>query len=220
MELHKFNNALLQQIYESMVEINVDETPGLVDQAIEAKVDVLEIVDALTKGIDVVGEKFENLECFLPELMISAKAMEKCMATVRPLLEKLNLAGGSPGTIVVATLQGDIHDIGRNIAIVMLKASGFTVYDLGHDVKPDVIIQKARELNADVIGLSSLLTTSLPFSRDMMNLLKEQNLRDKFLVVMGGGAVTPDYVERIGADGFCGDAPNGVKMIRHLLSGE
>jgi Predicted cobalamin binding protein len=129
------------------------------------KLDVLDILDALTKGINTVGDKFEALECFLPELIIVADAMERSMEIIRPQLDQLHLAAGSSGTIVVATLQGDIHDIGRNIAVVMLKASGFQVIDLGHDIKPDVIINKAEELNADVIGLSSLLTTSLPFPK-------------------------------------------------------
>lgn len=218
MDLSTFNKPLLQEIYDSMVEIDVDSTPSLVEKAVAENIDVLEILDALTKGINTVGDKFEALECFLPELIIVADAMEQSMEIIRPLLDKLNLANGSSGTIVIATLQGDIHDIGRNIATVMLKASGFQVIDLGHDIKPDVIIQKAEELNADVIGLSSLLTTSLPFSKDLVNLLKEQKIREKYKVVMGGGAVTPDYVEKIGADGFAGDAANGVRLIRRILS--
>lgn len=218
MDLCKFDNELLQEIYTSMVEIDVDSVPELVEKAIEKKVDVLEILDALTKGINTVGDKFEALECFLPELIIVADAMEKSMVILRPLLDKLSLATGSSGTVVIATLQGDIHDIGRNIFTVMLKASGFQVYDLGHDVKPDVIISKAEELNADVIGLSSLLTTSLPFSKDLINLLKAQDLRDRYKVVMGGGAFTPDYVEKIGADGFASDAASGVRLVRRVIS--
>jgi len=218
MDLFKFDNELLQEIYTSMVEIDVDSVPALVEKAIEKKVDVLEILDALTKGINTVGDKFEALECFLPELIIVADAMEQSMVILRPLLDKLSLATGSSGTVVIATLQGDIHDIGRNIFTVMLKASGFKVFDLGHDVKPDVIINKAEELNADVIGLSSLLTTSLPFSKDLINLLKAQDLRDRYKVVMGGGAVTPDYVEKIGADGFASDAASGVRLVRRVIS--
>lgn len=218
MTLPKFGNQLLQSIYTAMVDIDVDTVPKLVEQAIQEKVDTLEILDALTRGINTVGDKFEALECFLPELITAAGAMEEAMKLLRPLLDQLNIGSGSSGTIIMATLQGDIHDIGRNIAAVMLKASGFKVFDLGHDVKPDIIIQKAEELNADVIGLSSLLTTSLPFSKDLINLLKDQNLRSKYKVVMGGGAVTPEYVERIGADGFAKDAVSGVRLIRRILS--
>lgn len=218
MALPTFENPLLQAIYTSMVDIDIDTTPKLVEEAIEKKIDALEILDALTKGINTVGDKFEALECFLPELITAAGAMEEAMTLLRPLLDQLNIDRGGSGTIVMATLQGDIHDIGRNIAVVMLKASGFKVFDLGHDIKPDVIIRKAEELNADIIGLSSLLTTSLPFSKDLISLLKEQNLRNKYKVVMGGGAVTPEYVERIGADGYAKDAAQGVRLIRKILT--
>ena len=217
MENHKFDNEKLKGIYDAMVEIDVEKTPKLAKKAFQDEEDVLKIVDALTKGINRVGDQFEAMERFLPELIIAAGIMDEAMTFLRPELEKLDLVDGNSGTVVVANLQGDIHDIGRKIASVMLKASGFVLHDLGSDVKPDVIIDKAEELNADVIGLSSLLTTSLPFAKDTVNLLKEQGLRDKFKVVMGGGAVTPDYCESIQVDGYCKDAAQGVKVISEML---
>lgn len=219
MEYYKFENASLQEIYDAMVEIEGQKTPSLAEKAFRDGVDVLQIVDALTKGINTVGDKFEAMECFLPELVVAAGIMDECMKFLRPELEKKKLSVGISGTIVIANLQGDIHDIGRSIASVMLQASGFVVHDLGHDVKPDFIIDKAVEYKADVIGLSSLLTTSLPFSKDTINLLKERGLRDQFKVVMGGAAVTPGYVEAIQADGYCKDATQGIKVISSLLSG-
>ena len=219
MEYHKFDDTTLQGVYDGMVDIDAEKTPQLAEKAFTDGVDILKIVDALTKGINTVGDKFEAMECFLPELIIAAGIMEEAMSFLRPELEKLDLDIGNSGTMVIANLQGDIHDIGRNIATVMLQASGFIVHDLGNDVKPDVIIDKAVELKADVIGLSSLLTTSLPFAKDTVNLLKELGLRDRFLVVMGGGAVTPDYCEDIQADGYCKDAAHGVKVISMLIAG-
>jgi dimethylamine corrinoid protein len=216
----EFDIEILQQIYDAMVDIDIEAPPRLVKKALEENIDVLKIIDALTKGINTVGDKFEAMECFLPELITVAGAMDKSMEILRPQLDRLSLQVGTPGTIVVATPQGDIHDIGRNIACVMLRASGFTVHDLGHDVKAETIINKAVELDADVIGLSSLLTTSLPYSKDMIKMLNEQNLREKFIVVMGGGAVTPGYCEKIGADAYCGDAVSGVRVITELLSGK
>ena len=220
MEYHKFENDTLQNIYDGMVEIETEKTPPLAKKAYADGVDVLKIVDALTKGINTVGDKFEAMERFLPELIMAAEIMDDCMEFLRPELEKKDLSVGTSGIIVIANLQGDIHDIGRNIASVMLRASGFIVHDLGHDVKPNLIIDKAEELNADVIGLSSLLTTSLPFANDTVNLLQELGLRDQFKVVMGGGAVTPDYCENIQADGYCRDAAHGVKVISKLINGE
>jgi methylmalonyl-CoA mutase cobalamin-binding domain/chain len=220
MEYYKFDSVALQDIYDAMVEIEAEKTPQLAEKAFNDGVDVLKIIDALTKGINLVGDKFEAMECFLPELIIAAGIMDEAMKFLRPELEKKKLSVGISGTIVIANLQGDIHDIGRNIATVMLKASGFIVHDLGHDVKPDVIIDKAVEFNADVIGLSSLLTTSLPYSKDTIKLLQDRGLRDRFKVVMGGAAVTPDYCRDIQADGYAKDAAQGVRVISSLLSGK
>lgn len=216
----KFELEVLQQIYDAMVEIDDEKPPELTKKALSDGVDILMIIDALTAGINKVGDKFEAMECFLPELIMAAGIMDSSMAILQPELERLDIKTGTPGTIVIANLQGDIHDIGRQIATVMLRAAGIKVYDLGHDVKPDVAIDKAVEVKADVIGLSSLLTTSLPFSRDMINLLKELGLRDQFKVIMGGGAVTPEFSEEIGADGYARDAAHGVRVISDLLAGK
>jgi trimethylamine corrinoid protein len=203
-----------------MVEIDEEKPPELTRKALADGVDVLKIIDALTAGINKVGDKFEAMECFLPELIMAAGIMDESMEILNPEIEKLDVQVGTPGTIVIANLQGDIHDIGRQIATVMLRAAGITVHDLGHDVKPDVAIDKAVEVKADVIGLSSLLTTSLPFARDLINLLDEQNLRDQFNVVMGGGAVTQEFSDEIGANGYARDAAHGVRVISDLLAGK
>jgi methylmalonyl-CoA mutase cobalamin-binding domain/chain len=215
----EFDDAMLQKIYAAMVAIDTETTPKLVEEALASGQDVLKIMDALTKGINRVGDKFEAMECFLPELILAADAMESSMAILRPEMDRLDMQVGPTGTIAIATVQGDIHDIGRNIVVAMLRASGFTVHDLGHDVKADIIIDKAVELNSDVIGLSSLLTTSLPYARDVLHLLEARELRSRFKVVMGGGAVTPEYCEQVGADGYGRDAASGVKLMQQLLSG-
>ena len=216
----KFDIGVLQEIYDAMVEIDDEKPPELTKKALSEGVDILKIIDALTAGINKVGDKFEAMDCFLPELIMAADIMDESMAILQPELERLDIKTGTPGTIVIANLQGDIHDIGRQIATVMLRAAGIKVYDLGHDVKPDVAIDKAVEVKADVIGLSSLLTTSLPFSRDMINLLEEQGLRDQFQVIMGGGAVTPEFSEEIGANGYARDAAHGVRVISEILAGK
>jgi methylmalonyl-CoA mutase cobalamin-binding domain/chain len=216
---HEFDSPTLQQIYTAMLEIDTERTPDLVRDALTSGEDVLKILDALTKGINKVGDRFEAMECFLPELILAADAMERSMTMLRPEMDKLNVRVGPTGTIVIATVQGDIHDIGRNIVTAMLRASGFSVHDLGHDLKAGTIIDDALDLNADIIGLSSLLTTSLPYARDVLRLLQDRGHRNRFKVVMGGGAVTPEYCKQVGADGYAGDAASGVKLMQQLLAG-
>lgn len=120
---------------------------------------------------------------------------------------------------MISNIQGDIHDIGRDIVVTMLRVAGFKVEDMGHDVKPTLMIDKAVECDADIIAVSSLLTTSLPFARDVLRLLDARGLRDRFKVIMGGGAVTPEYCEEIGADGYGDNAAAAVKLVHELLTG-
>ncbi len=215
----KFESQILNEIYESMVQVDEDKTVELVQKALDSGTDVLKITNALTAGITTVGEKFEVLEYFLPELIIAGNAMERSMEVLQPEIEKLDLHVGETGTIVMANLQGDIHDIGRSIVSMMLRVSGFKVHDLGHDVRADAVIDAALNVNADVIGLSSLLTTSLPFARDVLELLKERGVRDRFKVIMGGGAVTPEYCDQVGVDGYAADAVGATKLMQRLTSG-
>ncbi|MGI6684131.1 MAG: cobalamin B12-binding domain-containing protein [Bacillota bacterium] len=209
--------TLLKEICASMVAINEEETEKLVNKALAEGTDVLKIVAALTEGINKVGDKFELMEYFLPELIMAAEIMQKIMATLKPEIEKMNVSTGSNVGIVVANIQGDIHDIGRQILCTILSVSGFKVYDLGHDVKADKIIDKALEVNANIIGLSTLLTTSLPFAVDLFKLLEERKLRDRFKVIMGGGAVTQEYAQQVGADGYGRDARAAVKVVEELM---
>ena len=213
-----FGNEVLDQIYESMALVEEDKTTELVAKALAAHIDVLKITDALTQGITTVGERFESMEYFLPELIMAGNAMEKSLEILQPEIERLNVNVGPTGTIAMANVQGDIHDIGRSIVSMMLRVSGFKVHDLGHDVKPDHVIDAALEVKADVIGLSSLLTTSLPFARDVLALLKERGLRERFRVIMGGGAVTPEYCAEVGMDGYAPDAVAAVKLMQRLMT--
>lgn len=210
------SSDLLTRITAAMVTLDTDAVPGLVQEALDAECPARSIVDALTTGINQVGDQFEAMEVFLPELIIAADAMDKAMELVRPrLTDDAAVDGG--GTIVLAQVQGDIHDIGRSILGAMLRASGFTVHDLGHDVRADLVIDKALELDADVIGLSALLSTSLPFGQQVPLLLKERDLEGRFQVAMGGGAVTPDYAGKAGADGYAEDAAAAVKLMHRLV---
>lgn len=210
---------LSESIFESMVAIDQEGTPALVSEAVDSGEDVIEIVDALTRGLKVVGEDFENLDRYLPELITAAQTMEASMAILRPKLEELDIEQGPSATIVMAQVEGDIHDIGRNIVNTMWRLAGFEVHDLGHDVKSSVIVDKAEEVGADIIGLSTLLTTSLPFCRDVVRMLDARDLRSRYKVIIGGGATTPGFVETIGADGCAPDAVSAVALVHDIIEG-
>ena len=215
---HDANDHTLERITEAMVTLETDAVPKLVKDALEAGYPAQSIVGALTVGINTVGDKFESMEYFLPELITAAGTMDESMDILRPAFALDDAAAESKGTIVLAQVQGDIHDIGRSILAAMLRAARFTIHDLGHDVAPDLVIDKALEYDADVIGLSALLTTSLPYAARLPRLLVDRGLEGRFQVALGGGAVTPDYVARIGADGYAEDAAAAVKLMQRLVA--
>lgn len=210
---------ILQDIFTAIERPDPDETVKAVEKAVNSGINLLEIVETLTDGITKLGDKFERMECFLPELILGADAMDASMKILKPRMDELNLETGPAGTVVISNIQGDIHDIGRDIVVTMLRVAGFKVEDMGHDVKPTLMIDKAVECDADIIAVSSLLTTSLPFARDVLRLLDARGLRDRFKVIMGGGAVTPEYCEEIGADGYGDNAAAAVKLVHELLTG-
>ena len=196
-------------------------------EALEAGLSAADILHSgLMAGADVVGDKFETGEYFLPRLMLAGKALKAAMAEIEPKLKEEYASGeaeqGDTGVVVLATVKSDIHDIGKNIVSSMLSASGFEVHDLGVDVPVKDIIRKAREVDAEIIALSALLTTSMPFMRDVMDKLDVMGERERFKVMIGGASVDEDYVQRIGADGTADHALGAVKLaegfIRELKS--
>ncbi len=209
-------DKLLEKITASVIDTDEGDAAELAQEALDAGINVFTIVDALTEGIDELGRQFENLECFLPELILGGNAMEEAMKVLNPEIEKNIQTAEEPIVIVTGNLQGDIHDIGREILCTMLRVAGFTVHDLGNDVKAADFIESAQRYNADFIGLSSLLTTSLPFSKDVIKLRDDLGLKAK--VIMGGGAVTKEYVEQIGADGYSGTAVEAVELVKRLYA--
>ena len=209
----------IRKIREAIVE-GIDEDSGrLTREAVEAGIDAMSILnEALMSGADEVGAKFESGEFFLPELMLSGRALKAAMEVVSPILEKgTEQVGRDTGVVVAATVKSDIHDIGKNMVASMLTASGFEVADLGVDVPIKDIISKAQELNADLIACSALLTTSMPFMRDLVNLLDAMGERDRFGVMVGGASVTQEFAQQIKADGTAANAMDAVKLARQLI---
>jgi methylmalonyl-CoA mutase cobalamin-binding domain/chain len=177
--------------------------------------------DGLMAGADVVGQRFERGIFFLPQLMLTGRALKAAMAIIEPRLqERYAQDGGNKadtGVVVMATVKTDIHDIGKNIVASMLTASGFQVHDLGVDVPIKRIIATAQEVNANLIGCSALLTTSMPFMRDLVHLLDAMGERERFKVMVGGASVTPEFADKIGADGTAQNAVKAVQLAQRLI---
>jgi len=194
------DSSLRNQIYQTIVAGNREAITGAVAKALEAGEAPLPLIsEVLNPALREVGDRFDSGEMYLPELIMSAEAMEAAVEILQPHLEARQEQIESSGRVVMATVQGDIHDIGKNIVCALLRANGFTVLDLGRDVRAAEIISKAEEFQADIIGLSALLSTTLPYCRDTVRLLEEKGIQDRYVVFIGGGAATPDYAEKIGA---------------------
>jgi corrinoid protein of di/trimethylamine methyltransferase len=212
----------LEIIKEAIVDGDAEEAPEVIKDALAEGVPALTILnEGLMAGADKVGELFETGEFFLPELMLTGRALKAAMAVLTPVLQAQQLdAGGNAtdtGVVVLATVQTDIHDIGKNMVSSMLTASGFKVVDLGVDVPIKTIIAKAKEEKADIIGCSALLTTSMPYIRDLIDLLEVMGERDRFKVIVGGASVTPTWAAQIGADGTAPNPIEAVKLVKRLL---
>jgi trimethylamine corrinoid protein len=193
-------DATREAIAQAILEGDSDSTVELVERALAAGAAPLELIDnALNPALKVTGDRFDRGEIYLPELIMAAEAMEAAMRVMEPVLAARKETVQRAGRVVMATVQGDIHDIGKNIVCAVLRANGFDVLDLGRDISAATIVSKSREFKADIIGLSTLLSTTMPYCRDTVRLLVELGIRDEFAVFIGGGPVTPEYAESIGA---------------------
>lgn len=190
----------------------------LSEKALEAIDPVLIIKNCIIPAMNSVGEKFSKLEIFLPEVMMAAEAFEAAIKVIEPRIAMDQKEELILGRVVIATIQGDIHDLGKNMVAMMLRAAGFEVYDLGRDVPPDVILKKALEINADIIAVSALMSTSLPYIKDLLKLLAEKGLRSRFIVMVGGGAVTREWAREIGADGYGENFEEAVRVAIELVN--
>ena len=170
----------------------------------------------LVAGMAEVGVLFQQNKIFVPEVLMSAKAMAEGLNIVKPLLAGQKME--TNGTVLIATVQGDLHDIGKNLVGIMLESNGFTVIDAGKDVSPETIVSMIKEHNPDVVGMSAMLTTTMLAMKDTIELLKEEGLRDKVKVIIGGAPVSNDFATEIKADGYSPDALSAAKLCKRLLS--
>ena len=176
------------------------------------------INEGYVKGLDYVGEEFGCGEMFLPDLVLAAEAMKTAVAILEPELAKRGAGREVLGTAVVGTVEGDIHDIGKTLVATMLSASGFKVYDMGVNVAPAAFAAKAREVGANMVGLSALLTTTMVRQRDVIEALDDMGLRGQVKVMVGGAPVTKEWAKEIGADGYSEDAIGAVALAKQLVA--
>lgn len=212
------NELIFQKITDSLVNGDPESCETLTMQAIsEGIAPLLTIERGLIPGMNIVGEKFSEGEYFLPDLIIAANGMKKAMALLEPELLAREEKYESAGVVILGTVQGDIHEIGKSLVGTMLTANGFTVHDMGADVPTEVFIAKIKETNANILGMSALLTTTMTVQRDVINALVEAGIRKEIKVMVGGAPVTRTWADQIGADGYAEDAMGAVRIAFQLM---
>lgn len=206
----------LKEIAENLIQGKAPQVKELVQKAVDEGQDVGTILnEALLAGMSVVGDKFKKNELYIPEVLIAARAMKVGMEIVRPLLVEKNIKGA--GTIVLGTARGDLHDIGKNLVGMMLEGAGFEVVDLGVDVPAEKFMDTAKEKNVNIIGISALLTTTMPAMKKVIESLKSSELKKKVKIMIGGAPITQSYADEIGADGYAPNAALAVDKAKELL---
>lgn len=206
--------ANLTDLSQSVVLGDVEQVKEQTQSLVDAGTDPLEIInEGLIAGMNIVGPRFKNGEMFVPEVLMSAKAMAAGMEIVKPLISDKDMP--SKGTIVLGTVKGDLHDIGKNLVGMMLEGSGFKVIDLGIDVAPEKFIAAIKEHNPDIVAMSALLTTTMVSMKDTIDLIKEEGLTVKCIV--GGAPVSQEFANKIGADGYAADAASAAELCEELL---
>jgi 5-methyltetrahydrofolate--homocysteine methyltransferase len=210
------HEEILKGLYDETLIGNAPEVKDLVNKGLEEGLGCESMLyDALIPSLEEVGARFERGDYFVPEMLIAARAMQGALDILRPLLAE---TGAKPiGTYVMGTVKGDVHDIGKNLVNIMLEGAGFTVYDLGVNVAPEVFVQQIQEHQPDVVGFSAFLTTTMPMFKANINALQKAGIRDDVIVMVGGAPVTQEYADAVGADGYAADASTAVRLAKDLI---
>ncbi|MEM4474121.1 MAG: corrinoid protein [Candidatus Bathyarchaeia archaeon] len=210
--------SLIDELRSALLSFEEERFFEAIKRLIEKKTSPLEIINALTKALEEVGRRFEEGEIFLAHLVMAGEMVKKAVSEyLEPLLKEARIERKTLGKVVIGTVAGDIHDIGKNIVAAMLFSAGFEVIDLGKDVPVEEFIRAVREYNPDILGLSALLSTTLPEQKEIIEALKKNGLRERVKVIVGGAPVTAEWAEQIGADGYGEDAVEAVKVAKRLL---
>jgi 5-methyltetrahydrofolate--homocysteine methyltransferase len=212
------SSDVLTKITASLVEGEPDETVALTRQALEAGLEPLAIInEGLVPGMNIVGEKFQSGEYFLPHLIIAANGMQQAMELLETELKARQQVVERAGTMVIGSVAGDIHEIGKSLVATMMSAAGFQVFDLGVDVPTKTFVSKVQETGANLLGLSALLTTTMTVQREVIEALEEAGIREQVKVIIGGAPVSQEWAETIGADGYADDAIGAIELARRLV---
>ena len=205
-----------QTMIDTLIEGDEKKLTSLAQSALDEGFSAKEILEkGLMAGMDIVGEKMESEDMFIPEVLRSAKSMSAVINILKPLLAEGDII--IAGKVVIGTVKGDLHDIGKNLVAMMLESAGFEVYNLGADILPDTFVEEIKDKNADMLCLSALLTTTMPMMKTTIDALSKSGLREQVKVMIGGAPVTQDFADQIGADGYAHDAGSATKLAKALL---
>ncbi len=210
------HDEIIQGLYDETLIGNAPEVKDLVNQGLADGLDPERMLyDGLIPSLEEVGARFERGDYFVPEMLIAARAMQGALDILRPLLAETGAQ--TVGTFVMGTVKGDVHDIGKNLVNIMLEGAGFTVYDLGVNVAPEVFVEKILEHKPEIVGFSAFLTTTMPMFKANINALQKAGIRDEVIVMVGGAPVTQEYADAVGADAYAADASTAVRMAKDLI---
>ncbi|MBS4025703.1 MAG: corrinoid protein [Clostridia bacterium] len=209
--------ANFEKVSVAVFEGNLNNVVQLVKECIDNKIDPLDIINkGLIAGMSVVGQRFKAGDMYVPEVLMAAKAMRAGVDVVKPLIAEGEIP--NKGTIVIGTVKGDLHDIGKNLVGMMMESSGFQVINLGVDISPERFAAAVKEHKPQVVGMSALLTTTMLAMKDTIEVLTEEGIRDSVKVIIGGAPVTADFAKEIGADGFAPDAASAAELAENLIN--
>ncbi len=202
---------------EALVSCDAGKLTQLVDDAVAAGVPANEILNqGLIAGMDIVGEKMESGDMFIPEVLMAAQSMASCLETIKPLLGEGE--GGNETVVIIGTVKGDLHDIGKNLVGMMMESAGLIVHNLGVDIAPEGFVEEIKKKNAQIVCLSALLTTTMPAMKQTVDSIVESGLREKVKIMVGGAPVTQAFADEIGADGFAADAGSASKLAKSFIN--
>lgn len=209
--------AILEDIQNCVLDGELDEIKGLVQKAVDEGIDPTAIInDGLIGGMNIVAPLFKSGEMFVPEVMESADTMNEGMQVVKPLITDADMP--TKGKVIIGTVNGDLHDIGKNLVVLMMESRGYTVVDLGVDVKEDQFVQAIKEHNPDIVGMSSLLTTTMMKIDDTIKEINSAGVRDQVKIIIGGAPISQEFADDIGADGYSEDASTAVELCDRMMA--